>query len=785
VLARLPKVPAAQPFREKLTAALSACATWDTATEMAEPTAAMRDMLMQGEVQVDALMELGGSTIASSVAADAARAAEMLLQIGPSANATATLSSYLQEFVARYGPEAEVPLLRLLHPDTGLGDPYARRRPTPTADRRGRRNRTLLELATRGLTEGGTVELDSSVLAALASEAGGNVSTPRSLDLSIMVAAVSSAALDRGEYLVAVGPNVGANAAGRILGRFADALEGSGLAALSSIASREESLDPDVCLAELGYLPVTSRTANVILHPAFRRFELVLDWVNGDPAQLIPPRELVVGVQDNRFYLRWLRTGQEVEVTVGHMVNPSRAPSLPRFLADVGRQHIRQLFGFDWGPASHWPHLPRITQDRLVLSLERWQLNAPDWPHDPSQFASYLARWRAQWHAPRLISLAAGDNRIPLDLNDPDQADQLRRALTQSRTGVVVLAEQFPRPEDAWLTGPGGRYLSELVVPLIRRRQPPRTTISQVQQPAPPMSRHETTAPLERAGRDWLFLKLYSPAESHDSLLTGLVADLIANALRDQLIDAWFFIRYTDTDPHLRVRMHGQPTTLATRLLPALITQLHSATRDGLLAKVTLDTYEREISRYGGPAGIEIAEQLFELDSNLAVELLRVLDHPRKPEADTPEIDRLHLAALSSTTLLAGLGLDAAHAHDLLVSQLPRPIPGGREYRTHSRALQTLFMNQRDRMLRSDLNAPLERYRQQLEPLANQLGELQQDWQLTQSPSSLYRSYLHMHINRLVIIGDRRAEMIALALAARTLRSLTRRPSPPGDPLGR
>jgi hypothetical protein len=42
-----------------------------------------------------------------------------------------------------------------------------------------------------------------------------------------------------------------------------------------------------------------------------------------------------------------------------------------------------------------------------------------------------------------------------------------------------------------------------------------------------------------------------------------------------------------------------------------------------------------------------------------------------------------------------------------------------------------------------------------------------------------------MHINRLVIIGDRRAEMIALALAARTLRSLTRRPSPLGDPLGR
>jgi lantibiotic biosynthesis protein len=780
VLTELPEVSSALPLRAALSAAVSACATWDAAPLSAGKPAfsPLADLISNGRVQVDALLELRGGSITNRVATDAARAAELLLRIGPSPNAMATLSRYRQDFLARYGPEVEVPVLQLLNPDTGLGSPYGRPRSRSTPEWPTKRNRTLLELASLGLANAGQVELDDAMLAALTTQADDIINVPRSLDLSAMVAAASVDALDRGDYLIAVGPNVGANAAGRNLARFAEALGEPGLTALHNAASREESIAPDVCLAELGYLPSNPRTANVILHPLSRRFELVLDWVECDSSRLIPPSELVVGVRDDRFYLRWLRTGQQVEVTVGHMVNLARAPTLPRFLSDVCRERTCQLFGFDWGPAARFPRLPRVTRDRLVLSLARWQLNATDWPRDPTRFASRLADWRIRWNAPRLISLTAGDNRIPLDLDDQDQADQLRRALAQSRADLVVLTEQFPLPQHSWLTGPNGRYLAEFVVPLIRckpERQRPINRKALV--PLAPPERGAAADGFEPPGGDWLFLKLYSPADQQDSLLTGLVADLIGTAKLDQLIDGWFFVRYADPDPHLRVRLHGQPAKLTGRLLPEVISQLHRASRAGLLARVTIDTYEREITRYGGPAGILIAEQLFDIDSDLVLDLLRLIARPPDAAANPPVVDRLQVSILSLATLLTGLGLTVPQTHEVIASQVPQPMPGGREYRATSRALRTLFTAQHNHELRADIAAPLERYRSLLNPLGVQVVALQKAGKLSQPLPVLYRTYAHMHINRLFHAGNRRTEMLALGLAARTIRGLIHYPA--------
>ena len=780
VLTELPQVSSALPLRATLKAAVSACAAWD-ADPLPTGIPAVSEfggLITNNRVQVDALLELRGESITNKVARDAASAAELLLQIGPSPHTVAPLGGYRQDFLARYGSEVEVPVLQLLNPDTGLGSPYGRPRSRSTQARPAKHNRVLLELASLGLANAGQVELDDATLAALTSQADDTISLPRSLDLSAMVAAASVEALDCGDYLIAVGPNVGANAAGRNLARFADALGEPGFAALGNTASCEESNDPDVCLAELGYLPSNPRTANVVLHPACQRFELVLDWVDCDPSRLIPPSELAVGVRDDHFYLRWLRTEQQIEVTVTHMVNLARAPTLPRFLSDVGRQRTRQLFGFDWGPAARYPRLPRVTRGRLVLSLARWQLSAPDWPRDATDFASRLADWRIRWHAPRLISLAAGDNRIPLDLDDLDQADQLRRALAQSPADLVVLTEQFPLPEHCWLAGPNGHYLAEFVVPLIRRKPEHRRPINRkALVPMAPPERGSAVDGFQPPGGDWLFLKLYCAVDRQDSLLTGLVADLIGKAKLDQLIDGWFFVRYADPDPHVRVRLHGQPAKLTNRLLPEVITQLHRASRDGLLARVTIDTYEREITRYGGPVGLLIAEQLFGIDSDLALDLLRLVSRPPDSAANPPVVDRLQVSILSLTTLLIGLGLTLAEASDVVASQLPRPMPGGREYRTTNRTIRALFTAQRDHELRADLAVPLERYRSLLNDLGVRVDALQKGGGLSQPLPGLYRTYTHMHLNRLFRAGNRRAETLALGLAARTIRGLIHYPA--------
>ena len=72
------------------------------------------------------------------------------------------------------------------------------------------------------------------------------------------------------------------------------------------------------------------------------------------------------------------------------------------------------------------------------------------------------------------------------------------------------------------------------------------------------------------------------------------------NAIANGDARHWFFIRYHDPDPHLRVRFSGEPARLINGLLPALERALAPLTATGAVRKWMLDTYVRETERYGG-----------------------------------------------------------------------------------------------------------------------------------------------------------------------------------------
>jgi thiopeptide-type bacteriocin biosynthesis protein len=69
--------------------------------------------------------------------------------------------------------------------------------------------------------------------------------------------------------------------------------------------------------------------------------------------------------------------------------------------------------------------------------------------------------------------------------------------------------------------------------------------------------------------------------------------------------------------------MKGDPATLVTTVLPALARAIEAEIQTGRAWKFQLDTYEREVARYGGPRAVELAEELFHVDSAAAVSILR------------------------------------------------------------------------------------------------------------------------------------------------------------------
>ena len=273
--------------------------------------------------------------------------------------------------------------------------------------------------------------------------------TPLSLDFVVIVAAASREAIDAGEFELVVGPTVGSAAAGRMLGRFSDFVPDAPQA-LAQVAAAEAERSPGRVVAELVYQPRARRLGNVSTRLNLRRYEIAIDLPpSTDPDHTIGVDELVVGVRDGRFRLRWTRTGEDVMITAGHMLTSTRAPATARFLSEVGRHQTRQLSAFSWGPAASFPFLPRVRCGHIVLSLAQWRLRADSFPsglNDAPSFRTELDTWRTRWDAPAALVVAAGDHR-----SDARSGPSGRRG----RTAPGVALPRFGRcPGTVSATGP-------------------------------------------------------------------------------------------------------------------------------------------------------------------------------------------------------------------------------------------------------------------------------------------------------------------------------------------
>ena len=98
------------------------------------------------------------------------------------------------------------------------------------------------------------------------------------------------------------------------------------------------------------------------------------------------------------------------------------------------------------------------------------------------------------------------------------------------------------------------------------------------------------------------------------------------NAVASGLADSWFFIRYSDPEPHIRLRFHGAPERITEHLFPHICEWAGRLMASRLCLKFAFDTYEQELERFGGPLGLTVAEGVFHADSRSAVELIRACE---------------------------------------------------------------------------------------------------------------------------------------------------------------
>lgn len=126
-------------------------------------------------------------------------------------------------------------------------------------------------------------------------------------------------------------------------------------------------------------------------------------------------------------------------------------------------------------------------------------------------------------------------------------------------------------------------------------------------------------------GDEWLYYKIYCGARTADLILPEVVLSITTKLLKEKYIDLWFFIRYHDPEPHLRLRFKLNEIKLLGPTIAIFKESISPFMETGQVWSVQTDTYMREIERYGTDV-IPIAERLFYHDSELALNAISLIE---------------------------------------------------------------------------------------------------------------------------------------------------------------
>jgi len=712
------------------------------------------------------------------------RAVDALRRTTPAPWPAAPLAEFQRRLIDRYG-DREVPLMEALDEDTGIGfeiDPGSRSNEHLLADFgfRGvadgqkpsseeQRTRRMIDLLERAWSQGQKqLSLSEDDIRELSSESA----APLPDVFTVLGCLASPNALGGGDAhgpcFVLQSVNSGAGLFGRFC-RSDTELEQHVKALLRS----EEALQPHAIFAELVHLP-DDRIGNVVCRPALRAKDLPCLGKSGlQRADQITVADLTVTVKAGRIVLHSRQLGREVlpRLTCAHNVTAPNA-SIYRFLAALAKQDGTSGLAFGWGAFANARFLPRVLVGNVVVSPASWRIDKPTiaaWLSlATEQRQREIVAWRAREGVPRWVQVGQGDNLLSLDLDNFWCVDTLADNLHRNHTDRVY--ELFPAPDDFWLRSPEGRHAHEVMIPFVRR------AAAQSVATAPP--RLDEPADLRRftPGTGWLYAKLYGSARSTELVLAAELHPLIEKWRTTGSIDRWHFVRYRDTDDHLRVRFHGNPEALQSEVQPALERLFQRVARGSAIWRCQFDTYEREATRYGGPKAIELAERIFDVDSEIVAALLRAA-----PQSASPDWRwLLSVKFVDAYYEEFSLGLEDRERHAKRTEAAFRRefrVDEGFEgqvsqrFRKERPVLEALFAD-RDRFpehLRWALDIA-DAFKTKLAPLAAEFRSLARQERLSGSLQGISASLAHMHVNRMMLSNPREHELIIHAFLHRICR---------------
>lgn len=292
--------------------------------------------------------------------------------------------------------------------------------------------------------------------------------------------------------------------------------------------------------------------------------------------------------------------------------------SIYNFLGELGNPEF--LKTWEWGLLKTRNHLPRVVYKNYILTKERWVVTLNVVFKNKEKCRSALDIFIKDMKVRQFVTLTVGgDNHLFLDLKSKLCVDVLYIQLLKHKN--LILEEcLFSTTTPMEFHNSLGVLNHEIQIPLLTKLDHKPKALPSLFNDGDDFSFPINILP----GFECLYFKVYTSKVSQDSLFVKKIL-LLVKGLEDQgLISNFFFIRYIDPNYHFRIRFFGE--NLNVNLIIHFFNNLFQSEINSVaISRIQIDTYQREIERYGGKQGILIAERIFYEDSICVLKALQLI----------------------------------------------------------------------------------------------------------------------------------------------------------------
>ncbi|RFZ85162.1 hypothetical protein DYU05_06060 [Mucilaginibacter terrenus] len=546
------------------------------------------------------------------------------------------------------------------------------------------------------------------------------------------------------------------------------------LAALSSrILKKEEEQYPDAIFAEIVHLP-EAQVGNILLRPVLRPYEIPYVGRSGvDQDHQILLEDLYVSIRQGEVILVSKKLGKRIipKLTTAHNFNYKGLP-VYKFLCSLQSHQNAKMNIWDWGNLDSLRFLPRVVYRNLLLKKATWKFTADDiidLPLEKEDIQEYFSKFRLKWELPMRVSYLEEDNKLLIDFSQDHGIRIFVYYLKKLKR--IIVEEYLFTPENCIVKDREGKsYTNEVVIPFFEDKVELRSASLKLR------VKNQGVKGKFIPGSEWLYFKIYTGLKFAEEILKNELFRFVDEGLTQGLFEKFFFIRFKDDGPHLRIRFYNAEESKQHELMRAFLNACQPLINNNYIQRVVLDTYVRETDRYGEDL-ITHSEDLFFHDSLSVMRLLKLIDGPdidiyrmifaiRGINILLDDFKFTFMQKEKFSKYLQGMFFKEFGAGDHLQSQL------NDKYRSYQSLIFSHMDADSDK--ENDIVDAIEIFKERsnanILAVKRILSEVnaEQNWQRIEE---LLASYIHMFVNRLFIGKQRMNELVIYHFLERYHRS--------------